>query len=238
VTFEESSRHTVTMSRRPTIRESSSLLLMMLLCAGSVAGQSALSAAQPTAINSPAGTAKPEKRLEVVYADGKLTIDASNASLNQVLREISEKTGMRVSGSMPDEKVFGHYGPLSTSELLPSLLDGTESNMLLVDNKSGTSELILSARRNGASPPSSTAATPQNELPQEQQQQYVPPVRAFQPPVATGRGPVAANPDGSPSYGRPVFSQAPPADDTQKTPQQIYEQLQGLGSQQQAPPPE
>jgi hypothetical protein len=159
-----------------------------------------------------------------------------------VLHEVAQKTGMKVSGGVADESVFGHYGPLPVAEVLASLLDGTGSNMLLVDNHSGPSELILTPRRGGATPPNPNAATAQNDYrDQQQEQQYVPPVRPFQPPIATGRGPIGANQDGSPAFGQPNQNGGATITnpgDGPRTPQQIYEQLQSLGSQQQQAAPQ
>jgi hypothetical protein len=251
------------MSRSLPIREASFVLASVLLGTGTglaygqapAIGQpptvgSSLPAAQPSTA-SPAGalstasgvstTAKPETKLDVTYADGILTVNTTNASLGQVLRQISQKTGMKISGSAGEDSVFGQYGPSPVSEVLASLLDGTGSNMLLVDNKSGPAELILTPRRGGASPPSANAGNYSRNDAEPQDQQYVPPVRPFQPPTATGRGPVTVNQDGSPSFAPPVgFGQggSPNGGEQQRTPQQIYEQLQQQGAQQQQAPPQ
>ena len=257
MTFERCVRPTHGMSHSLPIRRASVLLTSILLSVGAAtaAGQtpsatpavpagSTLPVAQPTSegTNQSATPApsKPETRLDVAFVDGKLTVDATNASLNQVLREVAQKTGMKVSGGVSDESVFGHYGPLPVAEVLASLLDGTGSNMLLVDNKTGPSELILTARRGGINPPTSNAAMARNDSQDQQEQQYVPPVRPFQPPTATGRGPVGSNPDGSPAFGpqNQNGENAPSSGDAPKTPQQIYEQLQSLGAQHPAPPEE
>jgi hypothetical protein len=249
------------MSRPLPIREASVVLASMLIGAGTVAAfaqtpavvahgttQSSLPASQPTAAPAAnqagapssaasAPAAKPQARLEVDFADGVLTVNAANASLNQVLRQVSQKTGMKVTGTVADESVFGQYGPLPVAEVLASLLDGTGSNMLLVDNKSGPAELVLTPRRGGVTPPSPNSSFAGNNSREEpQEQQYVPPVRPFQPPTATGRGPVGANADGSPAFGQPPgFNGGGNGGEQQRTPQQIYEQLQSQGSQQPAP---
>lgn len=248
-------RPTHGMSRSLPTREASVLLTSMLLSVGLVAAQgqvpgagqaapagSGLPTSQPTSggtsQTAPAATARPETRLDVAYVDGKLTVDATNANLNQVLRDISQKTGMKVSGGVSEESVFGHYGPSPVAEVLASLLDGTGSNMLLVDNKTGPFELILTPRRGGATPPNPNASVARSESQDQPQEQYVPPVRPFQPPTATGRGPVGANADGSPAFGpqNQNGGSAPSAGDTSRTPQQIFEQLQSLGAQHPAPP--
>ncbi len=184
---------------------------------------------------------------KVDFGSGDVAVDATNASLNQVVREVARKAGIKVTGSVADERVFGHYGPSSPSVVLAALLDGTGSNMLLVSDARGSSELILTPRRGTVTPPASNAAAEQAAEPDEPEEnavpQYVPPSRTFQPPTRTGRGPVNSNPDGSP-VTEPDAAPAPeaqeePSEDTQaqpngqKTPQQIYEQLQKMMQQRQ-----
>src|SRR5437764_15453174 len=53
---------------------------------------------------------RPPKRAQVTYADGTLSISADNSSLNQILRQISTDTGMKITGGVTDERVFGQYG--------------------------------------------------------------------------------------------------------------------------------
>lgn len=252
MTFEFRTRHTHRMSRRLTTRKPSALLLSVLLGAGAAVAQapvggfsgsvSTLPPSQPTSSTPqtvpnqpPAATPKYGTRLDIVFNSGSLTVDATNASLNQLIRDVAQKTGMKVTGNVSEEKVFGHYGPSPVSEVLASLLDGTGSNMLLVDNQNGPSELVLTPRRGGATPPSPNASIANNSSRDDQpEQQYVPPTRPFQPPVALGRGPVGANPDGTPAFSPPTQnpnSGDASASDSSRSPQQIYEQLQSLGAQ-------
>jgi len=256
VTFARGIRPTHGMSRSTPIREASALLAALLLASvpfeasgqSPAAGQqthpaaSGLPATQPTAsvaASTPIART-PVTRLEVQFESGKLTVDAANVGLNRVLREIADKTGIKISGGVGDESVFGHYGPSSPAEVLSALLDGTASNMLLVENKKGPQELILTPRHGGPTPPNpnaTTASSYQNE-PQEPEQQYVPPIRPYQPPTPTGRGPVSANPDGSPAFNPPPPDATSPQStgSEPKTPQQIYEQLQSLSKQTPAAP--
>jgi len=150
----------------------------------------------------------------VRYVDGKLAVEATNASLNEVLREVSRKTGMKITGGVADDRVFGSYGPSSPSSVLDALLEGTGSNIMLVDDAKGGSELILTPRHGGATPPNPNAA--QTNESEETGGGYVAPARPFQPPLANGRGP------GPPETPGTDSGDAGGA----KTPQQIYEQLQ------------
>ena len=196
---------------------------------------SALPAAQPTsgvAASAPAIHTEPIRHIQVDYSGGVLAVDATNASLNEILREVGKKTGMKITGNAADDRVFGHYGPSKPAMVLDALLDGTDSNMLLVVDANGKSELILTARRGGATPaPVQNASGPPSE-PDENAGQYVAPTRPYQPPTPNGRsvGFVPPTQDG----GAPA---AGDASDGPKTPQQIYDQLQRQAQQKQAPAP-
>src|SRR5271156_556467 len=97
---------------------------------------STLPAPQPTTPEQPAGPLPPSPRppddAHIPSSDGTLFVSADNSSLNQILREIARDTGMKITGGVADERVFGHYGPAPTDQILSALLDGTGSNMLLL----------------------------------------------------------------------------------------------------------
>src|ERR1700733_10251439 len=65
----------------------------------------------------------PPKRAKITFADGVLSISADNASLNQILRQIATDTGMKITGGVSDERVFGEYGPAPPDQILSALLD-------------------------------------------------------------------------------------------------------------------
>jgi hypothetical protein len=174
----------------------------------------------------------PPNHAKVTYTDGTLFVSASNSSLNQILREISRETGIRISGGVTDERVFGQYGPDAPAQILSALLDGTGSNMLLAQGDSDTpAELILTPRQGGPSPPSpnshafdeDASADNRNSSNAEQPEtQPAPPDQSHPvtPPV-TPETPAAAATDSS-------QQQSP---NGVKTPQQIYDQLQKLRQQ-------
>jgi hypothetical protein len=113
--------------------------------------------ATPAAPLTPAQT--PARRAELSFANNQLTIKAANSSLNQILREISRLTGLKITGGVADERVFGNYGPDTTNNVLRDLLDGTASNMLIVSaTGSQPAELILTPRTGGATPPNPNAS--------------------------------------------------------------------------------
>ncbi len=101
----------------------------------------------------------PSYRAKVEYSGGQLSVNASNSSLNQILRDIGRVTGMTITGGVRDERVFGSYGPADTSTILATLLDGTGSNMLLVeDARKQPRELVLTPRQGGPTPPNPNAS--------------------------------------------------------------------------------
>ncbi len=202
------------------------------------AAVSALPVSQTTsavATNTPVAAAPVQVRhVQVDYANGSLAVDATNASLNEILREVSKKTGIKITGSAGDDRVFGHYGPSKPAVVLDALLDGTGSNMLLVDDANGKSELILTARRGGVSPPSANASSQQNEPDDDAgTSQYVAPTRPYQPPTPNGRS--VAFPQSGQDGAAPA---AGDATDGPRTPQQIYDQLQRQTQKQLQTPPQ
>lgn len=158
----------------------------------------------------------PQQPAHVTYTNGQLTIAASNSSLNQILRDIARETGMKITGGVNDERVFGQYGPAVPSKVLGELLDGTGSNMLLMHATAATpAELILTPRQGGPTPPNPNAYH-EDPLPVPERPQY--PITP-QPEVNRREG--APNTEGGQSPNEV------------KTPQQIYEQLQRMRQQQQ-----
>jgi len=182
----------------------------------------------------------PPKHAQVTYANGTLSISADNASLNQILRQIATDTGMKITGGVDEERVFGQYGPDNPAQVLAALLDGTSSNMILVHRDADApAELILTPRQGGPTPPNPNAAAFDNrsDRPEWSEPREAPPVQGTQPepgssvpappPVAPG-----ANP-GTPNGTNPANSSQPDSPNGVKTPQQIYDQLQRMRQQQQ-----
>ena len=187
----------------------------------------------------------PPQRAKVSYTNAEITVTASNSSLNQILHDISRLTGIKITGGVADERVFGDYGPASPSQVLGTLLNGTGSNMLLVQS-TGTAptELILTPRQGGATPPNPNAQTfddPSDSSEDAPQNPVARPIR-HQPP-----SPYAPRPVPSPNtYPQANENPAPPpvsegnsspasSPNAVKTPQQIYDELQRLRQQQSKP---
>ena len=268
---------TVRTSRKPC-SPAKLLRLPLMLSLGSIACHSqTLPATTPTTpAAAPSGAAAapsisqsntqskspaPAQQAKIQFSNGILTVNASNSSLNQILRDIAHLTGMTITGGVTDERVFGVYGPADTATILTALLDGTGSNLLIVQGHGQSPrELVLTPRQGGPTPPS-----PASYSPPSPQQQYNPPPQYVstpqnqnminrdnpqQPPV---QQPVQQEPLQQQQQQPPVQSQplpdpaAPagstPADTTTqqspngvKTPQQIYEQLMKMQQQTAKPP--
>jgi hypothetical protein len=133
-----------------------------------------------------------------------LLIDANNASLSQILTEVSTDTGAKVDGIGADERVFGQYGPGKARDVLSDLLQGSGYDFLLVGELGqGTPrEIILSAHHAGP------AVTPAAHRPQETPEEDAPEPEEPQQPQ-----PPPMRPPGS-------MNQPP------RTPQQMQEMIQ------------
>ncbi len=91
----------------------------------------------------------------VVWDGSTLSVQAGGDSLRSILSQVVRTTGMKVTGGVPDERVYGSYGPGPAQEVLSALFDGIYVNFMLVnDSPSKPKELILTARTGGPTPPS------------------------------------------------------------------------------------
>lgn len=194
--------------------------------------------------------AKVMHRAQVNYAGGQLAVRADNSSLNGILRDVARMTGMKITGGVADERVYGSYGPGEPGAVLATLLNGTGSNMVLInDAKQEPQELVLTPRTGGVSPPNPMAAALVDETdlppqltprvpnvpipggPAAQAQRERGPQQGFVPvpgAAAPGAPPVPASPG-----QRTTTEQSP---NGVRTPQQIYDQLLQLQQQGAKPP--
>jgi hypothetical protein len=183
--------------------------------------------AQPTPPAQPA-----PNRARITYLDQQLTVSAQNSSLNQILHEISQLTGITVTGGVAEERVFGSYGPAIPSQVLGQLLDGTGSNMLFLPSIGDKpAQLILTPRGGLPTPPNPSAMgfddnaesndTPANPSDSPSESVQSPPRPAATPAAQPGDPASAADPNQQSPNGT-------------RTPQQIYDQLMKLRQQQQS----
>jgi hypothetical protein len=186
----------------------------------------------------------PAQRARVQVSGRTLQITAEDSSLNQILRDIARDTGMKVTGGVADERVYGVYGPADISAVLTRLFDGMGTNMLLVeDARQQPTELILTPQHGGVTPPGPFAGRRDEDDAVDLPPPLQPHVQAFTPTAsgtqrpaqaAQGSAPLAGtgnstgtNPGDIPSTaanaGVPTTTVQSP--NGVKTPQQIYEQL-------------
>jgi hypothetical protein len=131
--------------------KSSAPIAAQLMPAPSVVAASGAIAAAPSQAAISEGGPQPAT---VKYAGGLLSIQANDANLSQILRQVSQLTGMVITGAVPEERVFGNYGPARPSTIIAKLLDGIDSNMVLREGPDATvAELILTPRNGAATPP-------------------------------------------------------------------------------------
>lgn len=94
------------------------------------------------------------KHAYVTFDQGQLSIKANDSSLNVILRQISKITGMTINGGVPEERVFGQYGPDDPGTVLATLLGGMKVNVFVLgDEDNRPKELVLTARSGSASYP-------------------------------------------------------------------------------------
>jgi hypothetical protein len=162
----------------------------------------------PSMLQQPAGEA------QIVFNGDTLSIRADNSSLAAILHQVAGKSGMQIEGLSGDERVFGTFGPGAPRDVLADLLNGTAYNLVLLGDlgDGAPRELILTpaTRAGAAAPPPS--------------------------PMTTTIDEAANEPDAEIPQPQPEVPQAgttPPPTPGVKTPQQLFEQLQRMRSQQQ-----
>ena len=128
----------------------------------------------------------------MVWDSHGLRIVASNASLAQILKDVTAKTGATLEGMGQDQRIFGAYGPGPARDVLSQLLDGSGYNILMIgDQGQGTPRrIVLSARPAGPAPPSGPSTSNDEENDAEQQPQpMTPQAPGTQPPNVPLRTP-------------------------------------------------
>ena len=217
---------------------------------GAAFAQSTLPPTNPTALASPAVVSSsapavasaPEHQAQVGYQLGQLTVIAENSSLNQILRDVAQKTGMKITGGVSDQRVYGTYGPASPSVVLGTLLQGSGANMILrMTAANEPTELVLTPMQGRPTPPSlsaqpqPSAQRPSEGYPPEPRPGFTP-AQTFAPPVVrpqyVAQPPGAVEPSASPVTPQQGNPESP---NGVFTPQQIYERLQQLQQQRAQP---
>lgn len=144
----------------------------------------------------------PPQQASVAWSAQGLSIDAKNSSLEQILNDIAAQTGVKIQGMDKDERVFGVYGPGQPRDVLSTLLEGTDYNVLMVGSgeQGAPQQIVLSSKPSGG---------PQPNAPVSQNDAYEPPEAPYEPP-------------------QPIPQPQPPAPPNQapRSPQQILQEMQ------------
>lgn len=165
----------------------------------------------------------PPQPATVSLASGKLTVQANNSSLSDILNQVATAGGMKLEGlqasSNSDQRIFGSYGPGAPRDVLSELLNGSGYNVIMLgETPSGAPrELTLTARNiANASAPAQSPSTVRNEDDQDQDE--------VQPTRYTDEQQNLTPPPGPPEMRNGV-----------RTPQQMLQELQRMRDQQQQP---
>jgi hypothetical protein len=121
-----------------------------------------------------AAPAQPAPRFRVDYQGGKLSIWADKATLAEVLYEVQRKTGadIAIPSGAEQESVFANLGPGLPRDVLTSLLNGTNYNVVLVGSATNPDELrsvILTVKGDASAdvPANNATLPPPVPVPQE-----------------------------------------------------------------------
>ncbi len=87
----------------------------------------------------------------VTWDSQGLRIDATNSSLQQIMKDVSTATGTKVEGMSTDERVFGAYGPGQARDVLSQLLQGAGYNVMMIGDQGhgAPRQILLSVRNTG-----------------------------------------------------------------------------------------
>jgi hypothetical protein len=138
--------------------------------------------AQNSASPSPAASTQVSSSPKITYANGQLTISARDASLGDVLRAVSVKTGAVIEfpADRAREHMFANAGPGPVQEVLATLLNGSRFNYVMLaspTNPSLLQRMILTSADEPANQPAAdqpvqalaptplVSAAPAQELP-------------------------------------------------------------------------
>jgi hypothetical protein len=201
-------------------------LACFIFATGSLAQMQPHSAAKPSPAFAPPSAPslfdRPAQPAKISLVAGRLTVEANNSSLSEILHQVSQLSGMTVDGlqsvANSNQRVFGIYGPGAARDVLSDLLHGTDYNIMMIgETASGTPrQLTLTARIGGGIPnPASQSRVIDRDDDSDND--------SSQPTQYTDDQQVQTDPDQLPHSTGPGV----------RTPQQMLEELQRMRQQQQ-----
>lgn len=158
----------------------------------------------------------------IVWDSHGLRIEAANASLSDVLNEVSTLTGAHVDGFASDARVYGQYGPGPARDVLSQLLDGTGYNVIMIgDLGQGTPrQILLSARTAGSAQTAAhTTTANDDDADVDEPAQPQPQPNAIQP-MRAPFNPAGLHPQFPPDMQQRLPGQQPQPGQPQQNPQQ------------------
>jgi hypothetical protein len=164
----------------------------------------------------------------VAYQNGRLTINANNETLANVLRMVAQKTGATIV--IPPgtglERIVEHAGPAPASDVLGQLLKGSHFNFVLIGSPQHPNDLqqVLLAPRVDTDAPVVAAATPVAAPPMPMESASTAPVdTVYAGPVNGGPQPRSRDEirELMKERGREMHDQSPPAAEPPSQPAQV-----------------
>ena len=75
---------------------------------------------------------EPPQPATIELNHGMLRIESNNSSLKNILNQLAQQSGMKISGLTHDFRVFGSYGPASPTTVIGQLLEGSGFNLMMI----------------------------------------------------------------------------------------------------------
>lgn len=132
---------------------------------------------------------RPSEATVVWNSDG-LRIAAHNSSLRQIISDVAQATGATLEGTVPEERVYGDFGPGKPRDVLAKLLGNASYNVLLIgDQGSGTPRRIVIHALAQGTRPAYTATTQAKKDDDEEEEEIIEEDHPQQPQQQPGNRP-------------------------------------------------
>ena len=162
---------------------------------------------------------------QVSYANGQLTIVASNSTLGDILKAVRKQTGADIDVPDAKERVVTHLGPGPARDVIADLLNGSRFNYVMLgspEDGNALTRVVLVAKTGPDNPVAQPSGQPSPRRPGE---------IAPQAQDATPDAEAEDNADDNNDQPQPAEAEqqpaATPGDQTApKTPQQLLQEMQ------------
>jgi len=191
--------------------------------------QPAAAAPEPVAPKPPDWPANDRPTEAAVAWNSKgLRVDATNSSLQQIMKDVATATGAKITGLGADQRIFGTYGPGPARDVISQLLDGSGYNVLMIgDQGQGTPrQVVLSKQPTVPAPAASNNQGSSADDEGSADTEEPPPPTQMPPPQPQPQPAQAPNGFGQPRTPQQILQEM----------QQRQQQLQQMQQQQRANP--